>query len=126
MNSVNGGVLHQFSERHTAFLALTNLVFDNANKVFIIVQSGQKLPKVKLDFAPKLHERFHCRVIGRIEPFTTFRAAAAVKPTPFRAQNMNHRVSDGTISSHYGLGELLRRKLRDNVKELSVCPAIVI
>ena len=57
MNAVIGCVLHQFSYRHSGFLGSISRVFNVVHKIFIL-ELGQKLAHIHLDFVPGLYERF--------------------------------------------------------------------
>ena len=104
------GVLQQLSHGHGVFFGPAHREVNNALQIFVL-QPGQKLPHVHLDFAPGFYKRFHRWVIVRIEARATLWPAATIEPTPFGAQNMNHRVPDGSIASTHRLRELFRGKL---------------
>src|SRR6266540_1410723 len=125
MDAVNGGVLHQLSQRHRVFLGLTKREFDIADQIFIF-QFGQELAHIRFYSVPCLRDRFDRWEIDGLKTRPPRRAAATIKPAGFSAQDVNHCIPDGFITPSHRPCEFLRRKLRNHIKEFSVSPMAVV
>jgi hypothetical protein len=70
MNTVVGRVLHEGAQDPCTLLAPGVRVFKNAIEIFVF-QLRQELAHISFDRAPGPDERFHCRVIVRVEGTAT-------------------------------------------------------